>query len=149
MKSSATPKPHSPWITALLALIVIALAIPVIRTMTGEDHAKPSPPSPAKSEHTLIGRWQRTDAAYILDIRSVAADGTLDAAYLNPRSINVSKAKSSRDNNKTTIFVELQDVGYPGSTYTLTYSADADKLSGQYFQAAVGQTFDIEFVRMK
>ena len=148
MKSSSAPKPRSPWITLLLALMVIALVIPVIYTMTRDDSApKPSPSN--ISPNSLIGRWQRTDADYILDIRSVAADGTLDAAYLNPRSINVSKAKSTRENDKTTVFVELQDVGYPGSTYTLTYSADADKLTGQYFQAAVGQTFDIEFVRMK
>ena len=39
----------------------------------------------------LIGRWLRPDGGYIIEIRSVSADGRMDAAYLNPRSINVAR----------------------------------------------------------
>jgi hypothetical protein len=39
--------------------------------------------------------------------------------------------------------------GYPGTTYTLTYDRQRDQLAGVYFQAAVGQSFDVVFVRLK
>jgi hypothetical protein len=47
------------------------------------------------------------------------------------------------------IFVELHAPGYPGSTYTLTYEPARDQLEGIYFQAALQQSFDVVFVRMK
>jgi len=47
------------------------------------------------------------------------------------------------------VFVELRAPGYPGSTYTLTYDAQRDQLQGTYFQAALGQTFAVAFVRLK
>jgi hypothetical protein len=45
--------------------------------------------------------------------------------------------------------VELRDVGYPGSTYTLVYAPEKDTLFGYYYHAASGQRFDVLFVRMK
>jgi len=45
--------------------------------------------------------------------------------------------------------LELRDVNYPGSTYTLQYDASYDRLEGTYFQAVHRQTFDIEFVRTR
>ena len=45
------------------------------------------------------------------------------------------------------MFVELRDVNYPGSTYTLQYDAASDRLMGTYFQAVAKQTFRIEFAR--
>ena len=47
------------------------------------------------------------------------------------------------------LFVELRDLHYPGSTYTLAYQPDRDRLVGIYYQAAIGQTFDVEFVKKK
>jgi len=47
------------------------------------------------------------------------------------------------------VFVELLDTGYPGSTCTLTYDPKTDRLSGVYYQAAIGQRFDVIFVRSK
>ena len=35
------------------------------------------------------------------------------------------------------LFIELRDVGYPGSTYTLTYLPAGDRLTGVYYQAAI------------
>lgn len=95
----------------------------------------------------VAGRWQRLEGGYVLDIASVAADGTMTVAYLNPRSINVSAARASQADGAIDVFVELRDVNYPGATYRLTYDASTDRLAGTYHQPALGQTFDVVFVR--
>ncbi len=71
----------------------------------------------------------------------------MEAAYYNPRPIHVALAKVARDNGLFTIFVELRDINYPGSTYHLIYDAGADRLVGTYFQAVNGITYNIMFVR--
>jgi hypothetical protein len=101
------------------------------------------------SYETLQGRWQRGDGGYIIDIRKVEADGTLTVAYLNPRPINVAKAGASMAGDAVKVFVELRDVNYPGSIYQLTYDRAADRLRGTYFQAALRETYDVEFTRLK
>jgi hypothetical protein len=83
----------------------------------------------------------------VLDIKSVAADGKLDAAYLNPNPINVAQAEASMNGAAIDVFVELRDVNYPGSTYELTLDAAGNRLSGVYFQAAQQQQFDVTFDR--
>jgi hypothetical protein len=98
---------------------------------------------------TLKGRWLRPDGGYVLEIRKIAADGTMDVAYLNPRPINVSRAKATRDKTTLRVFVELRAPNYPGSTYTLTYDPKRDELYGVYFQAVQGQSFDVVFVRAR
>jgi hypothetical protein len=40
-------------------------------------------------------------------------------------------------------------VNYPGSTYTLEHNPQSDQLFGQYFQAAMQQTFEVVFARVK
>lgn len=97
----------------------------------------------------LVGRWIRPDGGYVLEIRSAQADGKLDAAYLNPRSIKVSRAEWRREEGRLLVFVELRDVNYPGSTYNLRFVPDKDSLVGAYYQAVQKQTFDVEFVRQK
>jgi len=97
----------------------------------------------------LIGRWQRTDGGYIIDIRRVAADGAMEAAYFNPRPINVSQANASVFKEHLKVEVELRDTGYPGSSYTLLYDPDKDALLGFYYQAVQKQNFDVVFVRRK
>ena len=98
---------------------------------------------------TLIGRWLRLDGGYILEIRGVDPSGKTDALYLNPRPINIAKAEATRDGSKLNVLVELRAPNYPGSTYTLGYDREQDQLRGIYFQAALGQSFDVYFVRMK
>ena len=98
---------------------------------------------------TLKGRWQRLDGGYIVEIKTVAGSGTADAAYFNPKPIHVAKAEASRDGENLKVFIELRDVNYPGSTYTLTYDRAADQLKGVYYQAVEGQRFAVTFVRMK
>jgi len=97
----------------------------------------------------LVGRWVRPDGGYMLEIRSAKADGKLDAGYLNPRSIKVSRAEWRREEGRLLVFVELRDVNYPGSTYNLRFVPDKDRLVGAYYQAVQKQTFDVEFVRHK
>ena len=97
----------------------------------------------------LTGRWQRSDGGYVIEIRSVAADGALDAGYFNPAPIHVSQARLTSPGGKPQVFVELRDVNYPGSTYTLTYDGANDQLAGVYFQAVEQQQFDVVFVRQR
>ena len=97
----------------------------------------------------LEGRWRRADGGYVLDIRKVHPDGAMDAAYLNPRPINVSKAQATRDGATVRVFVELRAPNYPGSTYTLTYDSKRDELYGVYYQAVEGRSFDVVFARIK
>ncbi len=96
----------------------------------------------------LIGRWQRTDGGYIIEIRSIDTDGKIKAGYFNPRPINVSRAQASMDTDHIKVEVELRDPGYPGSTYTLVYAPEKDTLFGYYYHAASGQRFDVLFVRI-
>ena len=98
---------------------------------------------------TLNGRWLRPDGGYIFEIRAVDPSGKIDALYFNPRPINIAKAEATRDGSKLNVFVELRAPNYPGSTYTLVYDREQDQLRGTYFQAALGQSFDVYFVRMK
>jgi len=97
----------------------------------------------------LVGRWIRPDGGYVLEIRSAQSDGKLDAAYLNPRSIKVSRAEWRREEGRLLVFVELRDVNYPGSTYNLRLAPHRDRLVGAYYQAVQKQTFDVEFARQK
>jgi hypothetical protein len=104
-------------------------------------------PAQSRALEKLIDRWVRPDGGYVIEVRSVDANGKVDAAYLNRRLINVAQAKASRDGGTTKLLVELRDEGYPGSTYTLTHDPQRHTLRGIYYQAAPGQRFDVFFVR--
>ncbi|HAK61164.1 MAG TPA: hypothetical protein DCO77_12430 [Nitrospiraceae bacterium] len=91
----------------------------------------------------------RPDGGYMLVIKTVRDDGSIEAIYMNPRPITVSKARMSTASGKINVFVELRDVGYPGSYYTLAYDNDKDRLVGVYHHMVLKQNFDIFFVRKK
>jgi hypothetical protein len=95
----------------------------------------------------LVGRWLRPDGGYIIEIQNVDMNGKMNAAYYNPRSINVSQSLASQKDGIIEIFIELRDTGYPGATYTLKYDQGNDILTGLYYQPSLGQTFDVQFVR--
>jgi hypothetical protein len=97
----------------------------------------------------LEGRWQRVDGGSIIEIRHVASGGTLDAAYLNPQPIRVARAEVSRDAETVSVFIELRDLNYPGSTYALTLDPRDDRLKGTYFQAAAREISGVSFTRLK
>ena len=94
----------------------------------------------------LIGRWRRPDGGYVIEIRGIDAAGKIDAGYFNPRPINVARADASLDADGLKVFIELQDVGYPGATYSLIYNPRQNVLAGLYYQPAAGQTFEVVFV---
>ncbi len=97
----------------------------------------------------LVGRWQRADGGYVIEVRRIHADGRIEAGYYNPRPINVGRAQASVSGEKTMIELELRDRGYPGSTYTLIYLTDKDVLRGIYYHAPSKQSLGVFFVRMK
>ena len=82
-------------------------------------------------------------------MRGIDSEGKITAGYFNPRPINVSRAQASMHKNYLKVEVELRDVGYPGSTYTLVYAPEKDTLFGYYYHAVSRQYFDVLFVRMK
>ena len=127
-------------VVAVLAVLGIAGQVADAGQPTAQSAEQPDP-------QRLVGRWVRPDGGYVLDVREVRADGTLKAAYFNPRPINVAKAEWRQKDGTLTLFVELRDVNYPGSTYTLQYDPASVRLKGIYFQAVEKQAYKIEFAR--
>jgi hypothetical protein len=113
------------------------------------QQAPPSAPKASTTFEKLKGRWLRDSGGYVIEIRSVGSGGKLGAAYFNPKSIHVGKAEASQVGTAVKVFIELRDVNYPGSTYTLVHDATNDRLVGRYYQAVTGETFDVYFVRLK
>ncbi len=137
-------------VVVVAAVLVVSIGKKAEERGNKEKATSSAPASASKSRgdlKRLVGRWLRPDGGYVIEVRSVGANGRLDAGYFNPRSMNVSRAKASLKGEEVQVFIELQDVGYPGSTYTLTYDPRSDALIGTYFQAALRQTFDVVFVR--
>ena len=97
----------------------------------------------------LVGRWRRIDAEYILDIKAVHDDGKIDVTYLNPNPIHISKAEAITRGGFVIVAVTLQDRGYPGNMYTLTYDPKADRLDGVYHHRGLGRQFDVKFTRFR
>jgi len=133
-------------IVAVIAAIgVLAAAFVLFIGRKTEENAEEKKVSSADSAPATEARGDLNK----LEIRSIRANGKMDAGYFNPRPINVSSAEASHRGNEVEVFIELQDVGYPGSTYTLTYDPQRDALSGTYFQAALEQSFEVIFVRAR
>jgi len=97
----------------------------------------------------LKGRWVRPDGNYVLEIRAIDANGQMDAGYYNPQPIHVAKAEVKKEGAATKVFVELNDANYPGCKYNLTYIPGEEQLVGTYYQAAMQETYEIGFVRLK
>jgi hypothetical protein len=97
----------------------------------------------------LAGDWLRTDGGKTIRIKSVLSGGQLDAEYFNPKPIHVGQAEWLVKNSSLVLVVELQDVNYPGSRYTLQYFPAEDELAGIYYQAVDRENYEVEFVRQK
>ena len=96
----------------------------------------------------LRGKWLRPDGGYVLEIKKLLPENALEAAYFNPNPIHVGKAKLYKERGFVKVFVELQDVNYPGSTYTLIYDGQNDQLRGVYYQATQQQEYQVAFERL-
>jgi len=164
----ASPKKRFPiiWVSLIIVVAIgaVILVMANLRSPAQDQATKSDAPVPdaavPRAQTTeasdkpggfenLIGRWLRPDGGYIIEIRNIGADGRMDAAYLNPRPINVARAEASWKKGKQEVFIELQDKGYPGSTYTLDYNPDQDAFTGVYFQATLKQAFEVVFVRQQ
>ena len=119
---------------------------PITASEEAVRHTSPLPSRPTDLQ-PLVGRWGRTDGSYVIEIQSAQDDGTLEAAYYNPGPINVGRAKAEEKDHGLEVFVELRDVNYPGSTYTLVYDPAKDLLHGIYYQAVAQQGFEVVFIR--
>jgi hypothetical protein len=95
----------------------------------------------------LEGRWVREDGGYSLVLADIKSDGSLKAFYFNPRQINVHEANWKFEDERLHLYVELRDVNYPGSNYTLIYRASKDVLWGSYYLAVQKKTMYVSFVR--
>lgn len=130
------------WTQRLIAAVSL---FAVMWVPSGIALAEPIRPlSPAML--AIQGRWIRTDAPYVIAL-SYAADGSLRAAYYNPRPIHVARTESAEQDGLLKVMVELQDVNYPGSTYVLAYDRGQDLLKGIYYHPESRQTYEIGFVR--
>jgi len=135
--------------SAALVLFVSGDLVPGVGGQEAEAGQPATPTSDQADPQRLVGRWVRPDGGYILELRDVKKEGSVQASYFNPRTINVSRAEVGRTDGSLTVFVELRDVNYPGSAYNLRYDPKTDRLIGTYFQAVQRQTFDVEFVRAR
>jgi hypothetical protein len=170
MKNKSTKNPHyqkkttpvtkSNSLIWMMIIVIVAAAIGIVfwrHYTTGKATKNTTmPPSatnvPAKpNQDLLIGRWVRTDSNgnYIIEISSATATGNLEASYFNPNPIKVGHAEWQKKNGGLVVIVELRDVNYPGSTYTLSFNPSENLLSGIYYQAVQGTSFDVAFVRVK
>ncbi len=129
-----------------ISAAAIILAGILIFFITRNDNTLPVNKQ-STDKNLLVGDWVRTDANYLITIIVIHNDGTLEVKYFNPRPINVGKANWEDSYGNLKIVIELRDVNYPGSTYTLNYLPDRDILAGEYYQAVEGLTFYVEFVR--
>ena len=134
----------------LLILTATALVISCGQPTETPREAASAPAAATPADYQpLTGRWTRTDGDYAIEIKSINADGKVDAAYFNPRPINVARAGASRDGGVLRLFMELRDSGYPGCLYKLTLDKSARTLTGTYFQAAQNETYEVIFEKAR
>ena len=157
-------------LSALLAVgLVVAVVAAVSWWSASGSRTTASPPAPAEGAGPsaaapsgsrpaaetprhflpLLGEWQRPDGGYVLSVQAVAPGGRATVQYFNPRPIRVARAAARQDGQVVGLFVEFDDVNYPGSTYTLAYDAASDQLQGVYFQATQRARYDVVFSRRR
>jgi len=135
-------------ITYILAAAFILIGAAVFFLVNNESGTSTSGRKDV-DKNSLVGDWVRTDASYLIRISKVNDDGSMSAQYFNPNPINVGKANWESSYGNLKIIVELRDINYPGSKYTLSYLPDKDMLAGEYYQAVERLTFYVEFMRRK
>lgn len=129
-----------PVITCLLFTLILTFGVIFVNPAISEE---------IPNFKIIEGEWFRPDGGYVIHVRNINSDGSVDVGYFNPAKINVSESKVSEWKGLTKLFVKLQDSGYPGSSYTLFYYAEKDVLAGFYYQAEMEKTFEVFFLRKK
>lgn len=133
----------------ILSLVTAVILLVVIFILNRESSDNDLTNTKTIDKNLLAGNWLRTDSDYRILISKANDDGSLEANYFNPNPINVGKSNWEESYGNIKIIVELRDVNYPSSTYTLNYLPDRDILAGEYYQAVEGLTFYVEFSRYK
>ena len=119
----------------------MAVCLALMQTAAGVAAAQPL------DFKVIAGKWARIDGSYTLQVEDVTSEGAVNVRYFNPGEIHVAQSQAGTQEGRITLFVKLQDEGYPGCTYTLFYYPEQDVLAGVYYQAAVGQIYEVIFVR--
>lgn len=141
-----TGKSRLIWVAVLV--LVAGVLIALIMTQTDpRENAIVQETKEGNCYERLEGKWIRPDGGYVIEIKNVSKDGSLDCSYFNPSSIHVSQAQASKEGEDIKLFIELRDTGYPGCTYDLTYEPKGDQLRGVYHQTALQQRYNIFFNR--
>jgi hypothetical protein len=135
------------WMIAAAVLAIMLFYFLFLDKSPNKSASTTAPQLTNVKPDPLVGSWIRPDGGYQLEIRAAQKDGTLDVSYLNPQPINVSRAEWRQEGTSLKVLVVLNDVNYPGSTYTLDYLSDQDRLVGNYFQAVYQENYYVEFVR--
>jgi len=132
-----------------LGLALASALTSAVRAQGGSPVEKEAAPAPAVAfgPAALKGNWVRPDGGYRIEIKSITADGQIEAMYFNPNPLPFAKASVRQDDKTLRVFLELRAGGYNGSTYELTYDAASDRLNGIYYQAVMKQKFDVVFMR--
>ncbi len=145
---------HTTWVF-IGYRIVLGVALLVGLNCGCGKPSEEKAPAPAKAAvpadpfAVVMGRWLRMDGGYMLMVHSVEAGGKAVISYRNPSPIHVEQAQVSREGDVIKIFVELRDEGYPGCTYRLRYEPLRDQLVGVYYQAALKESYEINFERQR
>jgi len=136
-----------------IPLVMLCLFLIVNPALAQQPSQQQQPPATMSAGQPaferLVGRWVRLQGGYVITIRAVDADGKLDAGYENPRPLPFHVAVASRDGSALKLLFELRAGGYNGSTYTLSYDAANDRLTGVFDQVVAKQKFDVVFARDK
>jgi len=133
------------YISAAVLILIAALVFFISNNGTDISTTK----TKTADKNSLVGDWVRTDANYLIRITKINDEGTMTAQYFNPNPINVGSANWEQSYGNLKVIIELRDVNYPGSKYTLSYLPDRDMLAGEYYQAVESLTFYVEFARRK
>jgi hypothetical protein len=139
------------WLILVICLVFIGLVAAAVYGLMLRSSEQTAATISLEKEtpdyNGLIGSWVRPDGGYVIEISKIHPDGKVDAAYFNPRPIHVSRSNVSDEGGIIELYIELQDQGYPGSTYTLKFNPEHDVMVGFYFQAVIQQPFDVIFKR--
>ena len=145
------------FVMGSVVCVALAIILAAVFYVTPAGQAKNAPEpivTTSAAEPVLVefeklkGKWLRPDGGYVLEFKRLLPQNDLEAAYFNPSPIHVAKARLYKERGFVKVFVELRDVNYPGSTYTLIYDVANDHLRGVYFQAMQRQEYEVAFERM-
>lgn len=137
--------------------VIISLIFSAVLSGCGKGEKATESTAAVKAEATLQltgafekikGKWTRSDGGYVLEFKQLLPNNALEVAYFNPSPIHVGKARIYEERGFTKVFVELQDVNYPGSRYTLIFNVEKSQLVGNYFQATQQVDYEVVFEKM-